>query len=313
MNGILNVLKPAGMTSFDVVAWLRKVTKIKKIGHTGTLDPMACGVLPVCIGNATKTIEYLVEKDKIYRAELSLGTVTDTQDSYGSVLSAVVPDVSDHEIYEAIKKFRGKLLQVPPMYSALKIGGRKLCDLARQGITLEREPREIEIYSIDIIHINRSNGIKILFDVHCSKGTYIRTLCADLGQALGCGGHMSFLLRKKAGVFDSENSFTIEEIEGLAAKGELAGILAGVDSAFEKFGSIVLGQNELKKFLNGIHVDLTDSGRINRSDGANNVESLDNELLRVYNETGGLIALGELINISGNMKLKSKKQFNITG
>ena len=169
MNGILNILKPPGMTSFDVVAYLRGLLRIKKIGHTGTLDPLAVGVLPVCIGSATKAIEFLMEKDKLYRAELTLGVSTDTQDASGEIVSIKAVNCTDEEIINAVRSFTGKYMQMPPMYSALKVNGKKLYELAREGITIERKSREVEIYSVDIIKIERIDKVRVLFDIHAQR------------------------------------------------------------------------------------------------------------------------------------------------
>jgi tRNA pseudouridine55 synthase len=240
-----------------------------------------------------------VDKDKLYRAELSLGTVTDTQDSYGTVVSSKVPDTDDREIQAVFERFRGKLLQLPPMYSALKVEGKKLYELARQGITIERMPREIEIFSMDILEIDRKDVVKILFDVHCSKGTYIRTLCADIGEALGCGGHMSFLLRKRSGAFDSDTSLTVEEVETLASQSRLESRLISVDKALEGFGEVILDSRKAGRLLNGVAVALEKTAAIGAS----------GKLVKVYNEVGSFLAVGELSETSEGVRVKSKKLF----
>lgn len=296
MNGILNVLKPPGMTSFDVVAYLRRVLKTKKIGHTGTLDPEAAGVLPVCIGSATKAIEYITAKNKTYRGELTLGTATDTQDSYGQVIAVKDVELSESQIRETFKSFIGKYNQIPPMYSAVKIEGKKLYELARSGVTVEREPREVEIGSVGIVRID---GMKVLFDVECSKGTYIRTLCADIGDRLGCGGHMSFLLRTKSGIFDLRSAYTLEDIARLAGEGEINRILIKVDEVFEDYDKVILSKDEEKRFLNGVHVK-PDNSRL--SIGA---------VVRVYNEGNGFLALAGVVSRPDGLKLKSIKTFLI--
>lgn len=297
MNGILNILKPPGMTSFDVVAHMRGLTKMKKIGHTGTLDPMAVGVLTVCVGSATGAIEFLVEKDKLYRAELTLGVSTDTQDSSGSVLSERKVDSTDDEISAAIASFIGRYAQLPPMYSALKVNGRKLYELAREGVSVDRTLREIEIHSARVIKIVRDERIKVLFDIHCSKGTYIRTLCADIGERLGCGGHMSFLLRKRAGAFCLENAATLEEIRALADEGKLKSAMTDVQEAFGALETFKLDAGQEKWFVNGVRFDIGDAVR---SDG----------LVRVYGAGGRFLALGELYSSNGRSLLKSRKFFN---
>jgi len=309
MDGILNVLKPPGMTSFDVVAWLRKILKTSKIGHTGTLDPLAAGVLPVCVGRATKAVEFLMNKDKTYRAELTLGMETDTQDSGGRIISSARVLASDEEIIDAVRSFRGKYMQVPPMYSAVRVKGKKLYELARKGIEVERKAREVEIYCINVLDIKRDshsdehgNGpVRVLFDVHCSKGTYIRTLCADIGQKLGCGGIMSFLLRKSAGIFQLENALTLEEIASAAASGYLEDLLLKVDIVFSQFQEIKLNQLEQKRFLNGVSIN----ARNKEKSGVR----FEPGYVRVYGESGDFIALGEFFVKGDNIMLRSKKIF----
>lgn len=299
VNGILNVLKPPGMTSFDVVKYLKgllKLGKSGKIGHTGTLDPAAAGVLPICTGHATKAIEYLINHDKLYRAELTLGITTDTLDSTGTVIASK-PYIEDTvEIAEALQSFTGKLLQTPPMYSAVKQDGRRLYELARKGITVEREPRLIEIYSIQNVHFMLP---RVIFDVACSKGTYIRTLCADIGEKLGCGGCMSFLLRMKSGIFDIDNSLTFEEIDHFNKLGTLAERMTSVDKIFAGFKNIRLSGSETKKILDGVFIDV---GTGIYSEG---------EIISLYNEAGNFFALGEIVLRHGKLCIKSKKLFMI--
>ena len=212
VNGIVNVYKEKGYTSFDVVAKMRGIMHQKKIGHTGTLDPDAEGVLPVCLGKATKVCELLTDKDKIYEATLLLGVETDTLDISGKVLNEAAVDVSEEQICEAIHTFVGEIMQVPPMYSALKVNGQKLCDLARKGITIERKARPVHIFSIDILEINIP---EVKIKIHCSKGTYIRTLCDDIGKKLGCYGCMKDLIRTKVSAFELVDSLKLEEIENM--------------------------------------------------------------------------------------------------
>ena len=280
MNGILNVLKPPGMTSFDVVAYLRGLLKIKKIGHTGTLDPGAVGVLPVCIGKATKTIEYLVDKDKVYRAELTLGISTDTQDGLGRVVKEAKVNSSKDEIVAAVKSFVGSYSQLPPMYSAIKKNGKKLYELARSGIEVERSPREVTIHFINILSIKEN---KIIFDVGCSKGTYIRTLCSDIGERLGCGGHMSFLVRMKAGCFTIKNSLTLERIKEMVENDTIEKAFTGIEEVFEDFERICLNKEEEKKFLNGGFIKIEDS-----------VPTLLQKVC-VFGEDKRMLALGETV------------------
>jgi len=296
MDGILNVLKPPEMTSFDVVAHLRGLLGTKKIGHAGTLDPLAVGVLPVCIGRATRAIEFLMDKDKYYRAELTIGIITDTQDSSGKVLASKTPECTDQEIKDAICSFEGKYLQVPPMYSALKVDGKRLYELARNGIEIERQHREVEVYSIKVLDIDRIDGIKVLFDVHCSKGTYIRTLCADIGEVLSCGGHMSFLLRKRAGPFDISTAYALEELAQRKKDGTLQSALLEVDVVFKSMPCYTLDEKSDKKFRNGMQISIPD-------------DSEDSSLIRVYSTSGEFIALGTVRKGEGESILKVKKFF----
>ena len=214
MNGIIIIDKPMGRTSHDMVYVMRKLTGIKKVGHTGTLDPMATGVLPVCIGNATKVADMLTLSDKRYIAELVLGRTTDTQDADGKVLTECDVNCTEEEIRAAVMSFVGEIEQIPPMYSAIKQNGKKLYELARQGIEVERKSRRITINSIDILKID---GVCITIDVSCSKGTYIRTLCEDIGKKLHVGAYMNTLRRIKTGPFTIEESHTVDELKSLKA------------------------------------------------------------------------------------------------
>ena len=295
MDGILNILKPPGMTSFDVVAHLRGVLKTKKIGHTGTLDPGAVGVLPICVGSATKAIEYMTEKNKLYRAELTLGRNTNTQDSSGTTTEIFDVNVTEQQIIDVAKSFVGKYSQVPPMYSAVKIQGKKLYELARAGIEVERTPREVEILSINIIDIKENN--RVLFDVHCSKGTYIRTLCEDIGTRLGCGGHMSFLVRLQSGEFDISSALTLEDIDNLVSSKKISEAFFGVERVFSYLPKVNLNATTSKKFLNGAFVRYSND---NLNTGS---------VVRVYNENNEFFALGEIISRDGSIFIKSKKLF----
>ena len=237
MDGIINVYKEAGFTSFDVVAKLRGILKQKKIGHTGTLDPDAEGVLPVCIGKATKICEYLTQKDKEYETVLRLGIATDTQDMSGTILKEQEVLLAEEEIPLLVQRFIGKQQQIPPMYSALKVNGQKLCDLARKGIEVERKAREIEIFSIKMLNVQMP---RITLQVHCSKGTYIRTLCQDIGEAAGCGGCMEKLLRTKTGGFLLKDAYRLQEIEAIVKdadprRRQLSDILISVDQVLEEY------------------------------------------------------------------------------
>ena len=205
-NGIINIYKEQGYTSFDVVAKLRGILKMRKIGHTGTLDPDATGVLPVVLGSATKLVDMLTDKKKEYIATLRLGITTDTLDITGTVLSENTPDVSEGEVRDAILSFIGPQLQTPPMYSAIKVNGRKLYELAREGIEIERQKRSIEIFDIEILDMSLPD---IRLRVECSKGTYIRSLCADIGDKLSCGAVITSLMRTKSGDFAIDRAYTL--------------------------------------------------------------------------------------------------------
>ena len=209
MNGVINIIKNTGMTSFDVVARVRKITKEKKVGHTGTLDPEASGVLPICLGKATKIIDYMMENEKAYRVSFKLGIVTDTYDLEGKIIREKdASNVGKEEIIRVISNFIGNIKQVPPMYSALKQNGVKLYELARKGIEVKREARDITIYKIENIDIQD----EICMDVYCSKGTYIRSLCFDIGEELGVGATMTKLCRIKNGNFTLENGLNIYDL-----------------------------------------------------------------------------------------------------
>lgn len=246
MNGFINVYKEKGQTSHDVVNKIRKIFGTKKVGHTGTLDPNATGVLPIAVNNATKVIEYMEHDDKTYIAELTLGITTDTEDIWGNVLEEKTVNVGKEEIENVIKSFIGKQKQVPPMYSALKVNGKKLYELAREGKTIDRVARNIEIFGIKDVMINEN---KVSFEVHCSKGTYIRTLCKDIGEKLGCGATMSALERVQAGSFTIDTAVNLEELSENKEK-----YLLDLEIPLKKFDIISLNEEEGKKYINGIRL-----------------------------------------------------------
>ena len=248
-DGIINVNKPAGWTSQDVCTKLRHVLHIKKIGHTGTLDPMATGVLPVCVGKATRIIEYYDRDSKSYHASMKLGIRTDTLDITGKILeTSGYEEVSEKAVREAFKAYTGNVRQIPPKYSALKINGKRAYDLAREGKDFEIMPREIIIYDNEVTRIDLERG-EIEFDVTCSKGTYIRTICDDIGSDLGCGAVMTALTRTASGYFRIEDSYTVEEI--MEAEDPLVKLLIPADITLEKLGKIALNDNRITAFLNG--------------------------------------------------------------
>lgn len=300
MNGIINVLKPPGMTSHDIVSLIRKTINIKRVGHTGTLDPNAAGVLPVCIGKATRVAQYFNDFDKIYRAELTLGYETDTQDKYGEIIrEANTSSITNYDIEKVFNLFKGKINQTPPMYSALKYNGKKLYELAREGKIVERKPREVVIHDITILK-NYDNK-RILFDVKCSKGTYIRTLCNDIGKKLGTLGCMTFLLRSQVGNFNLENSYTIEEIQEHVSNNRLDNILIPMDSVLKHYDFIEVDKDYYDILKNG--------GKIELSNYYQNLYSNDSKnQLRVYcNDI--FIGLGLIEKTSKNIMLKMDKVF----
>ena len=240
--------KEKGYTSHDVVAKLRGILKQKKIGHTGTLDPQAEGVLPVCIGNATKLCDLLTDKTKEYEAVLLLGVTTDTQDTTGAVLSEKTVQVEEDKLRAIMEGFVGKSRQIPPMYSALKVNGKKLYELAREGREVERKPRDIEIFSLDILEMQLP---RVRFCVHCSKGTYIRTLCQDIGEKAGCGGCMEELLRTRVDRFSLAEAHKLSEIEQIRDAGKLSEILIPVDQMFLSYPKVTVLEKYRLALANG--------------------------------------------------------------
>jgi tRNA pseudouridine55 synthase len=275
-SGIAVIYKPPGISSFDVIYKLRKITGIKRIGHTGTLDPLAEGVLPVCFGTACKASNYLTNKDKTYITIMKLGQTTDTQDSTGSIIREtkveIGKDIPEKLITKTIKSFEGEMLQMPPMYSAKKINGSKLYDLARRGETVERVPVKINIYSLSDIEIVSEDGVK--FEIKCSKGTYIRTLCNDIGEKLGVGACMTYLQRTAAGPFKLDDAVSLEEFDD---------ILYPIEKVFESCKPIILNPEEEVKYKNGMTVLLENFIDKNISEG---------ELLRVYGSDNKFIGTG---------------------
>ncbi|WP_434304088.1 tRNA pseudouridine(55) synthase TruB [Clostridium botulinum] len=275
MDGVINVLKPKGITSFDVVRDIRKIAKIKKVGHTGTLDPLASGVLPVCIGKATKIVDYIMDGTKTYRVEMKLGTTTDTYDREGTVLEEKEVSVSSTEVEKAIEKYKGDIEQVPPMYSALKINGQKLYDLARKGIEVEREARKIQIHDICILSIDLPY---IIFDVKCSKGTYIRSLCFDIGNDLGSGAVMWNLERLEASPFNIKEAIKLEDLN----EENIKQFITPIDEALKDYEKLYLDKKFEKLVLNGV---ILKDRRV-----LDNIE--ENKLYRTYIEDDNFIGLG---------------------
>ena len=241
MNGIVIVDKPQEWTSQDVTARLRRVFNTRRIGHGGTLDPMATGVLPVFVGRATRGVEFFEHAEKAYEAVLLLGRTTDTEDVFGTTLEEREVNISEGEFLRILEKFRGKIQQIPPMYSALKVNGQKLCDLARKGKEVERQPREIEIFELACLEFT---GTTARLRVRCSKGTYIRTLCKDIGEALGCGGCMQALRRVQAGEYTIDEAIPLQE---LLETENAEKYLRGVDTMFRNHPAVTLTANQEKR------------------------------------------------------------------
>ncbi len=298
-SGVVIVDKSEGMTSHDVVNKLRRIYKTRKVGHTGTLDPMATGVLPVLVGNAVKASSFLVSDSKTYRARMVLGIETDTEDTSGKVLSTTPVSVTDGEVEEAVLSFLGESMQTPPMYSALKVGGKKLCDLAREGIEIEREARPIFIDKISTQ--KKISDVEWEIFVSCSKGTYIRTLISDIGKKLGCGASMSALRRESSGSFSLENAYTIEELQELSEKGELEKTLIETESLFTLYPEV---------HLEAFYARLARNGQPIYSNRAKITLPAFCEKLRLYDENGIFFALGEVVELDGVKCAKSIKMFD---
>ena len=286
MNGIILVDKPCGWTSHDVVGKLRGILRERRIGHSGTLDPMATGLLVVFAGRATRAVEFAEADSKEYIAGLRLGVSTDTQDTTGNVLNTCETLPSKDELIAAANGFLGEISQIPPMYSAIKINGKKLYELARRGEIIERSPRKVTISKLELVGEDKCDYI---LDIHCSKGTYIRTLCSDIGDKLGCGGCMSSLRRVKAGVFSITQAHTMEQIQAAADLGGLDGIIIPVDTLFTDKPKLTVNEFEEKKLRNGNTI------KTKSADGT----------YRVYSESGEFLLLAE---VKDNL-LKTIKSF----
>ena len=295
-DGVLLVNKHQGVTSHDVVNKIRRLYNTKKVGHTGTLDPLATGVLVILIGRAAKACEYLICDSKRYLAGLRLGVTTDSQDVTGNVLSTTDHIPEKEALYDVIPRFRGRIMQTPPMYSALKVNGKKLVDLARQGITVERQPREIEIFSLDAQHTESPADYHL--DVKCSGGTYIRTLCADIGAALGCGGIMTSLKRTEISGFSIQNAYTVEALEQMSLEERLT-LLRPTESLFADLPAIKLPafyeklcRSGCEIYLSKIHLDFPIGTRV-----------------RLCSADGRFFAIGDVMEFPNGNAVKSIKTF----
>ncbi len=299
-SGVVVLNKKSGMTSHDAVNRMRRIFKTKKVGHTGTLDPMATGVLPILVGNAVKASSFLMSDSKCYRAGMILGITTDTEDTSGKVLTENTVNLSDESVISAINSFLGESFQTPPMYSAIKVDGKKLYDLARAGIEIEREKRRIFIDRIwDIVKIS---DVEWQFSVSVSKGTYIRTLTSDIGAMLGVGGAMSSLLRLQSGNFTIERAYTLSELEKLSEADRLADAVIETEELFCECPAVSftafyskLARNGQPIYSSRAKLDLPKTGT----------------RLRMYDENGMFFALGEVIELDGELCAKSIKMFDV--
>ncbi len=284
-NGIIVINKPAGWTSMDVCAKLRGMFHEKRVGHGGTLDPMATGVLPVFLGRATRAVEFAADSDKEYIAGLKLGVVTNTQDTTGEVLEERPVDVTRDQLWNALARFTGDIQQIPPMYSAIKINGKKLYELARKGREVERKPRPVTIHTLKVLDEAPPEGADYLLRVVCSKGTYVRTLCHDIGQALGCGGCMASLRRVKAAGFTLKDAVTLETVQEAVDRGEGGSLLLPVDAYFADVPMLVLKTaGAEKKIRNGGLLNTCDL-----PDGAYRVYGMDKTFLALGRVAGGTL------------------------
>lgn len=289
IDGILVVDKPAGVTSHDVILTVRKLLKTKKIGHTGTLDPEVTGVLPLCIGRATKLVEYLQDRPKTYIAKWRAGFSTDTEDATGNILEHVQKvDLTQEQVTQAFKSFIGSYEQQPPMYSAVKIGGKKLYELAREGKIVERPTRTVIIYDITIEHMSLDEQYPVVtFRVRCSKGTYIRTLCVDIGRALKVPAHMDSLQRIESAGFTLEDAYTLEEIEQAVHQGKLEQLIIPMEKALLDLPQFVVPEYMVEKILNGQPI----LKRLPLPDGLHT-----GDLIRILSPDGKLLALHKLVD-----------------
>ena len=286
MDGIVNIYKEAGYTSFDVVAKLRGILKERRMGHTGTLDPQATGVLPVCVGKATKLCELLLDKEKAYEAVMLLGVTTDTEDMTGTVLTETKACVTEAQVRATAEKFTGVYGQVPPMYSALKVDGKRLYELAREGKEIERKPREVEIFENTPLSFETDEDgfVKsVTLRVRCSKGTYIRSLLRDMGEFLGCGACMQSLIRTQAGAFSIETALTLAEVEQARDEGILSEIILPIDSFLMKYPEVHVVPEYEKYLYNGNQLTLSMLSEM--------IAPADGDGFRVYDASGKLVGL----------------------
>lgn len=283
LHGIIPVWKPKGLTSHDVVGRIRRLAGQKRVGHTGTLDPEVEGVLPICLGQATRLVEYIQDLPKRYQGTMILGTATDTEDQTGLITEQMEVTSDQFPLQQVMDHFQGEIKQIPPMYSALKIKGEKLYELARKGKVVERQARSVTIYQLDINRVESIGKPMFSFDVTCSKGTYVRTLCVDIGRFMGYPAHMNDLKRVQSGPFQITDCYTLEELEAAKDKGLFADTLVAMDEALCHFPSIVVSQEDGKRVLDG-NVFVWDATG----------DSFNSSLVRMYDEIGRFCAIYEI-------------------
>ena len=306
MNGILNIFKPKGISSYQVVREVRSILNVPKAGHTGTLDPSASGVLLICIGQATKIAEFLLGMRKHYQGDMILGVSTDSQDSEGKIIQKrkVEADIDEKRVKEIFKKYEGTISQTPPMFSAAHYKGKRLYHLARKGIEVKRNPKKVKIYQLNLINFNQKVNPIVEFEVICSKGTYVRTLCNDIGDELGCGAHLSNLVRKKVGNFSIEDSLNLEELKKEKALGER--YLISIDSALEELNKITVKSEATKTVLNGGFISSEQIVEIPEG-----LKSGKNKFVKMFDVKGNLLSIGTSIKENGeNIFFKPVKVFN---
>ena len=295
MNGVIVIDKPADFTSFDVIAVVRRLTGQRKAGHTGTLDPNATGVLPVLLGAATKAQDRIPNHDKSYLADFQLGKTTDTLDIWGTVTSETPGSVTEDELLSLLPRFRGEIMQVPPMYSALKKDGQRLYDLARKGVEVEREARPVTVYRLELVSFNNETQTGELA-VSCSKGTYVRTLIDDIGQALGVGAVMTALRRTEACGFTLSDCVTLDRLRQLCGEGVADSVLLPTDSLFAVYPKLTVSDAQATRFSNGGALDLSRTALKNTAD--------DGAICRVYAESGRFIGLGRVCTDENLLKIE---------
>ena len=305
MNGILNIFKPKGISSHQVVKEVRNILNIPKVGHTGTLDPSASGVLLICLGQATKIAEFLVGMKKNYQGEMTLGITTDSQDAEGKIIGKkeVGTDIDEKRIRDIFQKYEGTISQIPPMFSAAHYKGKRLYRLARKGIEVKRSPKEVKIYQFNLINYDQRINPIVKFEVVCSKGTYVRTLCNDIGNELGCGAHLSSLIRKKVGNFSIEDSINLEEFREDKTLGKR--YLVSIDSALGGLKKITVKNEATKTVLNG---GVVSSGQIVGI--PEELKTGKDKFIKMFDAKGNLLSIGTSIKEDGeNIFFKPVKVF----